>query len=114
MARTLLRLMLIRDGFDVVEANDGHDALNKLEDNSPELIILDVMMPGLNGFELCKQLRTIDKTASLPIFMLSARTDAESIAQGMEAGATKYLKKPVSARGLTGEIREAFAAAATI
>lgn len=114
MARTLLRLMLIRDGFDVIEANDGHDALNKLEEHSPELIILDVMMPGLNGFELCKQLRTIEKTASLPILMLSARTDAESMAQGIDAGATKYLKKPVSARGLSSEIRDVFDAVVKI
>lgn len=107
MARTLLRLMLIRAGFDVSEAEDGFDALEKVKRNRPDVILLDVMMPGMDGFSVCETLRNEAETAALPIIMLSAKTDLDSINRGLRVGATKYLTKPISPDELTRHVRDA-------
>lgn len=106
MARTLLRLMLVRAGFDVVEAEDGFDALDKLKDGSPDVMILDVMMPGIDGFVVCETVRSTPRTSDLPIIMLSAKTDLESVNKGLELGADKYLTKPISPEELTRQVRD--------
>lgn len=106
MARTLLRLMLVRAGFDVVEAEDGFDALEKLKNSSPDVMILDVMMPGIDGFSVCKAVRGDSMTAELPIIMLSAKTDLESVNKGLRVGADKYLTKPISPEELTRQVRD--------
>lgn len=107
MARTLLRLMLVRVGFNVSEAEDGYDALEKVQQNLPDIILLDVMMPGMDGFSVCEELRQRKETATLPIIMLSAKTDLDSINKGMRIGATKYLTKPISPEDLTRHVKEA-------
>lgn len=107
MARTLLRLMLIRAGFNVTEAEDGFDALDKVRKNRPDVILLDVMMPGMDGFAVCERLRNDVDTAALPIIMLSAKTDLGSINRGLRVGATVYLTKPISPEDLTRHVREA-------
>ena len=107
MARTLLRLMLVRAGFEVVEAADGFDALDKVKVNCPDLILLDVMMPGIDGFTVCETLRNDAETATLPIIMLSAKTDLTSISKGLRVGATKYLTKPISPDELTRHVHDA-------
>lgn len=106
MARTLLRLMLVRAGFLVTEAEDGYDALAKVERNKPDLILLDVMMPGMDGFTVCETLRSEVRTSQLPIIMLSAKTDLTSITKGLRVGATKYLTKPISPDELTRHVRD--------
>lgn len=106
MARTLLRLMLVRAGFDVVEAEDGFDALDKLKDGLPDVMILDVMMPGIDGFVVCETVRSTPNTSDLPIIMLSAKTDLESVNKGLELGADKYLTKPISPEELTRQVRD--------
>ena len=107
MARTLLRLMLVRAGFNVTEAEDGFDALDKVKRELPDLILLDVMMPGIDGFSVCESLRGEEKTADLPFIMLSAKADLDSINHGIRVGATKYLSKPISPEELTNHVREA-------
>ena len=107
MARTLLRLMLVRAGFEVAEAENGFDALEKVEVNIPDLILLDVMMPGMDGFTVCQKVRAKQETADLPIIMLSAKTDLDSINKGLLAGATKYLTKPISPEELTKHVKDA-------
>jgi DNA-binding response OmpR family regulator len=106
MARTLLRLMLVRAGFDVLEAEDGFDALDKLKDGSPDVMILDVMMPGIDGFSVCETVRAAPSTSELPIIMLSAKTDLESVNKGLRLGANKYLTKPISPDELTRQVRD--------
>jgi len=106
MARTLLRLMLVRAGFNVAEAEDGYDALNKVKQNHPDIILLDVMMPGMDGFTVCEKLRLEEDTSDLPVIMLSAKTDLDSINKGLRVGATKYLTKPISPEDLTRHVRE--------
>jgi len=109
MARTLLRLMLVRSGYEVIEAVDGYDALEKLRTILPDLIVLDVMMPGLNGFDVCTNIRDGQATSRIPVIMLSAKTDTASISQGLEVGATKYLTKPVSPDELTRQVADILA-----
>lgn len=107
MARTLLRLMLVRAGFNVAEAEDGYDALAKVKKNRPDLILLDVMMPGIDGFTVCETLRGNVDTAVLPIIMLSAKTDQTSVNKGLLVGATLYLTKPISPDELTRHVQNA-------
>jgi CheY-like chemotaxis protein len=104
MARTLLRLMLVRAGFEVSEASDGQEALAKVKEQLPDIMILDVMMPGIDGFAVCEALRQEEKTSDLPVIMLSAKTDTLSVRRGLRAGATKYLTKPVSQEDLTRNV----------
>lgn len=107
MARTLLRLMLVRAGFHVSEAEDGYDALDKVRKSQPDVVLLDVMMPGMDGFTVCEKLRSEPATAELPIIMLSAKTDLDSINKGLRAGATVYLTKPISPEELTQHVKDA-------
>lgn len=104
MARTLLRLMLVRAGFEVLEAADGPEALTKVKEQIPDIMILDVMMPGLDGFAVCEALRKEEETADLPIIMLSAKTDSVSVRKGLRAGASQYLTKPISQEELTRSV----------
>lgn len=90
---TLVDLMLRRLHFSVLKAKDALSALQLLEMSVPDLIILDVMMPDMDGFELCKQLRAHPSTAETPIVFLSARTDSESVTKGFKAGANAYVSK---------------------
>ncbi len=107
MARTLLRLMLVRAGFNVSEAANGYDALDKVKKNRPDVVLLDVMMPGMDGFAVCESIRDHEDTADLPVIMLSAKTDLDSINKGLQVGATKYLTKPISPEDLTEHVRDA-------
>ncbi len=106
MARTLLRLMLVRAGFKVSEAEDGYDALEKVKISRPDVMLLDVMMPGIDGFTVCETLRADTKTADMPIVMLSAKSDIDSINRGIRAGATRYLTKPISPEDLRRNMTE--------
>jgi two-component system alkaline phosphatase synthesis response regulator PhoP len=107
MIRSVLRLTLVRAGYDVTEAENGEDALSKVQEEMPDLILLDVMMPGMDGFAVCEQLRQSPDTADLPIIMLSARSDSLSRQKGRRVGATKYLTKPLEATKLLQHVEEA-------
>ncbi|MBE2266797.1 MAG: response regulator [Anaerolinea sp.] len=104
-ALTLIGIMLERGGFEVQKARDAKTALEILGDYNPDLIILDVMMPGMNGIELCHELRQDEKTRKTPVLILSARGDAESIIRGIEAGANDYLPKPILHHDLVSKVR---------
>jgi len=106
MIRSVLRLTLVHAGYDVTEAENGEDALSKVQEERPDLILLDVMMPGMDGFAVCEQLRQSPDTAGLPIIMLSARSDSRSRQEGRRVGATKYLTKPVEANKLLKHVEE--------
>ena len=87
-------------------AQDGYEALKEVERTIPAVVILDIMMPGIDGFVVCEKLRQDDRTADLPIIMLSARADPESINRGLSLGASKYLTKPVTPDLLIQEVNE--------
>jgi len=105
-ALTLIGIMLERGGFTVLKARDASIALEMLENAEPDLFILDVMMPGMDGIELCREIRARNTTARTPIIILSARGDADSIEEGFEAGADDYLSKPILHHDLVRKVRE--------
>jgi DNA-binding response OmpR family regulator len=111
-ALTLIGIMLERGGFNVLKAKDAQAALATLDQQTPDLIILDVMMPGMNGIELCRAIRARAETATTPVLILSARGDAESVMQGMEAGANDYLPKPILHHDLVAKVRAILAQSA--
>lgn len=104
-ARTLIGIMLERGGFNVLKAENAQMALGVLGDSQPDLIILDVMMPQMDGIELCQVIRKRDQTSVTPILILSARGDAQSIIRGIEAGANDYLPKPILHNDLVAKVR---------
>jgi len=104
-ALTLIGIMLERGGFNVLKAKDADSALATLDQNTPDLIILDVMMPGMDGIELCRVIRQREDTGQTPVLILSARGDADSVMRGMEAGSNDYLPKPILHHDLVAKVR---------
>ena len=100
MTRTLLKLMLAPTNYEIIEAGDGFEALEKIEQQLPDIMILDVMMPHMDGFTLCQMLRKREETANTPIILLSAKTTPDAVQAGLDAGADRYLTKPVSRKDL--------------
>ncbi len=98
----VLRYNLAKEGFEVLTASDGAQGLETARSNSPDLIILDVMLPKLDGYEVCRILR---KETNVPILMLTARIEETDRVVGLEVGADDYLTKPFSMRELMARIR---------
>jgi two-component system, OmpR family, alkaline phosphatase synthesis response regulator PhoP len=99
---TLVRMYLERDNFEVFEAADGHTALRKIGEKNPDLVILDIMLPGVDGFEICRQVRS---KSDVPILMLTARDDDIDRIVGLELGADDYLTKPFNPRELVARVK---------
>ena len=106
MTRDLLRLVLERYRFQVFEAGNGLDALQKISQNKPDIIILDVMMPRMDGIEMTQKLRGNPETADLPVIMISAKSHQMAVREGLDAGANMYMAKPVNQRKLVANIQE--------
>src|SRR5437879_6490455 len=100
--RKVLAFPLERDGFTVVQAADGEEALREFAANSVDLVVLDIMLPRLDGLEVCKRLRA---TSSVPIIMLTARDDELDKVIGLELGADDYITKPFSIREFRSRVR---------
>jgi DNA-binding response OmpR family regulator len=98
----LAKLYLERDGFQVDAALKGHDGLNMLSSSNPDLIILDIMLPDIDGFEVCRQIRAKSKT---PILMLSARREDVDKIVGLELGADDYLSKPFNPHEMVARVK---------
>jgi DNA-binding response OmpR family regulator len=95
-------LALEREGFEVLEAPDGAIAMRLLTERSPDVAILDVMLPGRDGFELCRDIR---KTSGLPIIFLTAKTETVDVVVGLESGGDDYVTKPFVMRELIARVR---------
>ena len=93
----------------MVTAASGHDALTRAQLEKPDLVLLDIMMPQMDGWEVLKLLRIDDETASIPVAMLSARTEARDRVQGLQEGAIDYICKPFSLQELLAKIEAIFA-----
>jgi two-component system phosphate regulon response regulator PhoB len=104
-ALELIGFNLKRAGFEVLTASDGKQALQKARELLPSLIVLDVMLPEVDGLEVCKILRAESRTASIPILMLTAKATEIDRVLGLELGADDYLTKPFSPRELTLRVR---------
>jgi two-component system phosphate regulon response regulator PhoB len=103
--RELIERKLALDGMDVVSVADGLSALTAARTSRPDLVLLDVMMPGMNGLELCEALRAHVGTKDLPIVLITARGRDVDVQRGYDAGATDYIIKPFSPRDLVSRIR---------
>lgn len=101
----LLRKRLKAEGYNTEEAYDGEEALKKVYELYPDLIILDVMMPKMDGYEVCQRLKTDDRTKFIPIIMLTAKSDVESKVKGLDIGADDYVPKPFDYRELSARVR---------
>ena len=98
----LVKLYLNRDGYRVITAYDGTEALNLARESKPDLIVLDIMLPGINGLEICRILR---KESDIPIIMLTAMTTDRDKLAGLDIGADDYVTKPFSPRELAARVR---------
>jgi len=98
----LIRLYLDRDGYRVLTANNGLDALRLARDSCPDLIVLDLMLPDVDGFEVCRVLR---RESDVPIIMLTARTTDQDKLAGLDLGADDYVAKPFSPKELVARVR---------
>ncbi|MGE5374754.1 MAG: PAS domain S-box protein, partial [Bacteroidota bacterium] len=103
--RKYIERLLVQSNYDVESVANGQDALRSARLRIPDLVLTDVMMPGLDGFQLLRELRSEPSTGLVPVMMLSARAGEEARVEGMEAGADDYLVKPFSARELLARIR---------
>ena len=101
MAR-FIRLNLEHDGFQVVEAYRGQEAMDKLRTTLPDLILLDIMMPDIDGFEVLKMIREV---SSIPVIMLTAKGEEDDKVKGLELGADDYITKPFSPRELVSRVK---------
>ncbi|MGH8014856.1 MAG: response regulator [Candidatus Zixiibacteriota bacterium] len=103
----LLRVNLSKEGYNVLSANSGEDGMAMARAQSPDLILLDLMLPGADGFEVCRTLKSEDKTANVPIIMLTAKSEDIDIVTGLEVGADDYITKPFNTKVLVARIRNA-------
>ena len=102
--QTLLSFPLQRDGYDVVQASDGREALNRFAEQTFDLVVLDVMMPRMDGLEVCRRLRA---RSSVPIIMLTAKSEEIDKVLGLELGADDYITKPFSMREFRSRVKAA-------
>src|SRR3974390_658568 len=101
----LLRYNLEAEGYDVETASRGDEADTRLKESSPDLIVLDWMLPGLSGIELCRRLRARPETRQLPIIMLTARGEESERVRGLSPGAADYIVKPFSVPELLARVK---------
>lgn len=104
--RSMLSEMLGLVGYNVYEAADGVDGLEKAIEHHPDAIILDVMMPRMDGLTMCRELRQNPAMAELPVIMVSGKTDFGAEQAGLDAGANKYFFKPIGMGDLVSSLRE--------
>jgi two-component system phosphate regulon response regulator PhoB len=102
---TLLRYNLEKQGFRVEDAGDGGEALTRITEMPPDLLLLDWMLPTVSGIEVCRQLRRRPATRTLPIIMLTARAEDQDAVRGLDTGADDYITKPFSTEALIARIR---------
>ena len=100
-----LKRALELEDFNVIEAQDGVEALEKVSSEIPDLVLLDLMLPGINGFEVCQRLKQDEATSSIPIIMLTAKGETSDKVEGIEIGADDYVTKPFDLSELKARIK---------
>src|SRR6202023_473460 len=100
--RSSMRLALEDEGYVVEDVASGEEAINRFADDPFELVLIDLMLPGMDGFEAC---RTLRRQSTVPIIMVTARSDTHDVVAGLEAGADDYVTKPFVAKELAARIR---------
>jgi two-component system phosphate regulon response regulator PhoB len=102
---TMLRYNLEKQGFRVEEAADGQEALTRIAESQPDLVLLDWMLPALSGLEVCRQIRRRPATRDLPVIMVTARTEDQDAVRGLNTGADDYITKPFNTEALVARMR---------
>jgi two-component system phosphate regulon response regulator PhoB len=103
--RELVRYNLSHDGYSVLEADTGEKGLQLLQEEEPDIVLLDLMLPGIDGLEVCKRMRTAPATSNVPIVMVTAKGEEADIVTGLEIGADDYITKPFSPTILRARVR---------
>lgn len=111
---TMLRYNLEKHGYRVAEATDGQEALARIAEHPPDLVLLDWMLPSLSGIEVCRQIRRRPETSLLPVIMLTARTEDQDAVRALDIGADDYITKPFSIDSLMARIRALLRRASTV
>lgn len=101
----LLEAKLTCEYYDVITATSGQEALDKIASDNPDIVLLDVMMPGMDGFEVCTRIKNNPDTAHIPVVMVTALTDIQDKVRGLEAGADDFLSKPINDTALMARVR---------
>jgi len=101
----LLSTIMKNEGFDIIVAKDGIHGIKAAEEEQPSLILLDIMMPGIDGYEVCKKLKANPETQEIPVIFLTAKTDSEGVVKGFEVGAADYVTRPFNRIELLARIR---------
>jgi DNA-binding response OmpR family regulator len=112
VSRKFMELILAKEGFQIITASNGLEGLRKAKQESPDLLILDVMLPGLDGFEVCHRLRDDEYSAHLPVLVLSAKSQESDKNAALSVGANDFLAKPVDRLVLIAKVTELLAPAA--
>jgi twitching motility two-component system response regulator PilH len=102
----LISTPLRAEGYEVITARDGEEALRRLDSDSPDLVLLDVVMPGKNGFQLCRQIRNDARYGKLPVILVTSKDQDADKFWGMKQGATAYLTKPFASQALLAAVRQ--------
>jgi DNA-binding response OmpR family regulator len=101
-----LEFLMRKSGYNVLVARNGTEALEILDNQKPSLVLLDIMMPDVDGYEICKQIRDTPALSHTHIIFLSAKTSEADIQKGLDMGAARYITKPFSTRELVKEVKE--------
>jgi DNA-binding response OmpR family regulator len=105
-----LEFLMKREGFEVDVATNGEAALQAVDERAPDLVLLDIMLPSINGFELCQRLRADPRRRGLKIIMLTAKGRESDMAKGLGLGADLYVTKPFSTKELVAQVKQLLAA----
>ena len=101
-----LEFLMKNEGYDVAVARNGREALRRVDEFQPHLVLLDVMMPEINGFDVCKKLRGDRRQQGLKILLLTARGRRQEVERGLQAGADAYVTKPFATRDIAERVRQ--------
>jgi DNA-binding response OmpR family regulator len=106
-ANTVLMMekMMLKDAYEIVTARDGEEGVKKAIEERPDLILLDVMMPNMDGFEACRQIRAHVDTKATPIIMVTTRSEAVNMKTGFDCGANEYMTKPFNGPELLAKLK---------
>jgi DNA-binding response OmpR family regulator len=102
----LVKSRLVASGYEVITAADGEEALAKIASEKPDLVILDVMMPKLDGLQVCEQIKNNEALAKIPVIILSAKNQQDTIMEAMKVGADGYMIKPFRPEALLKEVKK--------
>ncbi len=101
----MMHRMILNKSYDLVTAKDGEEAVAKAETEQPDLILLDIVMPKMNGFEACQQIRQSETTKEIPIILVTTRGEEQNVEKGFKSGCTDYVTKPINGVELLSKVK---------